>query len=83
MRIGFLRNQESVVMSLKKSSATLWLTEYLKNNRIPTGQVAEDTGILEEKLLIGTTKTLNATEFLTLCAYLNIKPEEVGRSSAV
>ena len=64
---------------MKKESVTKQLAEYLKNNQISTKQVAEHTGISEEKLLTDTTKTLNATEFLELCAYLNIQPEEINK----
>lgn len=68
-----------MVKFLKKESVTIRLAEYLQNNQISTAQVAEDTGISEEKLLTDTTKTLNATEFLELCAYLNIQPEEINK----
>ena len=68
-----------MVKLLKKESVTKQLAEYLKNNQISTKQVAEHTGISEEKLLTDTTKTLNATEFLELCAYLNIQPEEINK----
>lgn len=68
-----------MVKFLKKKSVTIWLAEYLQNNHISTKQVAEHTGISEKKLLTGTTKTLNATELLELCAYLNIQPEEINK----
>lgn len=64
---------------MEKKSVTIQLAEYLKKNKISAKQVAEHTGISEDKLLTDTTKTLNATEFLELCAYLNIKPEELNR----
>lgn len=53
------------------------LAEYIRDNQISTEQVAGETGILEEKLKTDTDSILNATEFLELCAYLSVKPEEL------
>ena len=62
---------------MKKRTMTMRLAEYIRDNQISTGQVAEETGIPEEKLRTDTDSILNATEFLELCAYLNVKPEEL------
>lgn len=48
---------------------------YIKLNNISVSRIAKDTGIEEEKLL-GDKLPFNATEFLELCFYLNVNPEE-------
>lgn len=51
------------------------ITNYIKSNNISVSQISKDTGIDEEKLL-GNLQPFNATEFLELCFYLNIRPED-------
>lgn len=53
------------------------IAEYISHNQISISQITLDTGISGEKLQIDTTGTLNATELLVLCDYLNIRPEEM------
>ena len=51
------------------------IAKYIADNRISIRQIAGDNGIKEEKLIPGTTQKLDSHEFLTLCQYLQIKPE--------
>lgn len=73
--------------SMKQSNVTATLAQYIRQNHISVTQVSKDTGIPEPKLsvfddVVRDEFKLNASEFLTLCAYLNIKPEEVGQENA-
>lgn len=52
------------------------IVKYIENNHISVAQVVHDTGIPEEKLSSGE-QPLTATEFLEICSYLNLRPEEV------
>ena len=72
-----MQNNKWVVGLVKKRTMTMRLAEYIRDNQISTEQVAGETGILEEKLKTDTDSILNATEFLELCAYLSVKPEEL------
>lgn len=62
---------------MSEKNVTLRLAEFINDNCIPTKQIARETGIAEEKLRTSTTEVLTATEFLELCAYLDISPEEL------
>ena len=62
---------------MKEKDITLRLAEYMEENEISTRQVALDTEISEEKLQADTQDCLSAAEFLSLCSYLNIRPEEL------
>lgn len=64
-----------------KGNVTLILAEYIQQNQISISQIAKDTGISEDKLHAKSTEKLNATEFLTLCSYLGIKPEELKNAA--
>jgi DNA-binding Xre family transcriptional regulator len=72
-----MQNDKWVVRLVKSRTMTMRLAEYIRDNQISTEQVAGETGILEEKLKTDTDSILNATEFLELCAYLSVKPEEL------
>lgn len=62
---------------MKNRIMTARLAEYIRDHQLSTKKVAGETGIPEEKLKTDTDCILNATEFLELCVYLNIKPEEL------
>jgi hypothetical protein len=51
------------------------IANYIKLNNISISQISKDTGIDEEKLL-GNLQPFSAGEFLELCFYLNIRPED-------
>lgn len=52
------------------------IAEYIKTNQITVKQIVQDTGIPKEKLL-NKDEPLNATEFLEICSYLNLRPEDM------
>lgn len=51
------------------------IRNYIKQNHISTGQIAEDLHISEKKLLPESNDRFLADEFLQLCAYLDVRPE--------
>lgn len=51
------------------------IANYIKSNNISVSQISKDTGIDEEKLL-GNQQPFSAAEFLELCFYLNVRPED-------
>lgn len=53
------------------------LALYMQQNGISTERVSLHTCIPEVKLRTGAKQPLNATEFLELCSYLQIKPEDI------
>ena len=55
------------------------LAIYIADNHLSVTQVARDTAISEDKLQVGAKESLNATEFLELCSYLNVKQEELKK----
>ena len=55
------------------------LAIYIADNHLSVTQVARDTAISEDKLQVGEKESLNATENLELCYYLNLKPEELKK----
>lgn len=55
---------------------TKGIAEYIFEHHISTLQITRDTQIPEHKLKRDTNEKLTAAEFLMLCAYLNIKPED-------
>lgn len=57
--------------------ATRYLAAYIYDNRISSGIVAERLNIPTEKLFPGTQESLTAEEFLKLCQYLRIRPENI------
>lgn len=65
-----------VVQMKKEDSVSRKITQYIKNNRISVLQVADDTGISQEKIE-NEDMSFNATEFLEICSYLNIRPEDM------
>ena len=60
-----------------RNQATRWVAEYIWKNHISVEKIAEILQISEEKLCMQTEQTLEADEFLRLCAYLRIEPEHI------
>lgn len=54
-----------------------YLLEHILNNHISLEQIETDTGINIEQM-VRKKKDLKAGEFLALCTYLGITPEEVS-----
>ena len=48
---------------------------YIRENKIDVDRIVKDINVPESKLKEDTKEKLSATEFLSLCQYLNIKPE--------
>ena len=53
------------------------LANYIAQQHISPERVAKDTGVAIEKLVPETEETLEAGEFLELCIYLGIRPEDM------
>lgn len=53
------------------------IVELMEQNHISAQQVAEETRIDIRKLTSPCEENLTAGEFLDLCEYLNIRPEEM------
>lgn len=52
------------------------IMEYIKINQLSVRKISEDTGVSEKKLL-NKSEPLNATEFLEICSYLDVRPEDM------
>ncbi len=62
------------------SKVTDYIISYLKEENLTAEQVAKETGIAKQKLSEGYVHPLDADEFLRLCVYLRLKPEDISRS---
>lgn len=54
-----------------------WLAGQMEENNISVEVVASVLGIPPENLCVGTGGLLDADDFLRICAYLHIRPEDV------
>ena len=54
-----------------------WLADYMSEHGISIEMVERELKIPRIKLEVGTMEQLWADEFLRLCAYLNIRPEDI------
>ena len=50
--------------------------EYIRSNKIDVGRISKDTNISVSKLKGESKEHLMSDEFLQLCNYLNVKPED-------
>ena len=62
---------------MEKSDVTEFFLKYFEKNRINEVWISEKTGIDTAKLSKGYKESLTAGEFLRLCAFLQIQPEEI------
>ncbi len=53
------------------------LANYIRQQHISPERVSKDTGVGIEKLIPDTGAVLDATEFLEVCVYLGIRPEDM------
>lgn len=53
------------------------ISDYISENKLSVGQISGDTGVDAKKIMPDTSEVLSAEELLTLCSYLNIRPEEM------
>ena len=60
----------------KKDNVSEKLVEYIKQNNISIEQISKDTGVSGFKLS-KTDVGFTASEFLELCSYLHLKPEDL------
>lgn len=60
------------------SKVTDYIIDYLEKNGIPAWEAAKIADIPREKLSRGYSEPLMADEFLELCVWLGIYPEEVA-----
>lgn len=62
---------------MEKSEVTEFFLKYFEKNRIDKAWISEKTGIDRNKLSREYKESLTADEFLRLCAFLQIQPEEI------
>ena len=60
---------------MEKSAVTEFFLEYFEKNKINRVWISENTGIEIEKISENYRNPLTASEFLELCALLQIEPE--------
>lgn len=63
--------------NVSEKNVTIRLAEYIQKKGISTNMIAMETGIAEKKMQTNATYSLSAAEFLALCAYLNVRPEDI------
>ena len=73
------RRQEGNDIQMTISKVTDYIISYISDHQISGEQIAKDTGVPIEKLRTGYTEPLLAEEFLELCLYLKLKPEDITR----
>ena len=61
---------------MNKLDVTSKMIHYITEKQIAVNQIVKDINIPEVKLKGDSKEKLSATEFLDLCYYLNVKPEE-------
>lgn len=61
---------------MDKSNVTGKMIDYIRDNQIAVEQIERDIHIPANKLREGTKERLMAAEFLELCRYLNVPPED-------
>ena len=62
---------------MEKSAVTEFFLDYFEKNGIKKRWISEKTGIDEKKLSKEYEQSMTAEEFLRLCAFLEIQPEEI------
>ncbi len=61
---------------MDKLDVTSKMVDYISNNHIAIEQIVRHTNVSENKLKGMTKEKLSTTEFLSLCQYLNVEPEQ-------
>lgn len=61
--------------------AKKWLACQMKQNQISAEVLADVLEIPVENICVGTGQFLDADDFLRICAYLHIKPEDIPIST--
>ena len=65
---------------MEKSAVTEYFLKYFEKNRINIDEISENTGIKRYKLSKEYKTPLTAEEFLQLCVFLQISPEEIRKN---
>lgn len=63
---------------MEESRVTEYILQYMKEHHILSSTLSRETGISEEKLVPEYKEALLADEFLRLCVYLKLSPEEIA-----
>jgi len=63
-----------------KSAVTDYFLNYFEKNRMNSKEISEKTGIKSHKLSKEYKTPLTAEEFLRLCVFLGISPEEIRKN---
>lgn len=61
---------------MEKHGISEAIETYLSQNKIASSQIAKELDISEDKILGRNGESMLASEFLELCRYLNIEPEQ-------
>ena len=63
---------------MEESRVTEYILQYMKEHHILSSTLSRETGISVEKLVPEYKEALLADEFLRLCVYLKLSPEEIA-----
>lgn len=61
---------------MEMGDVTARVREYIARNDIPVAQMSSDLGIEERRLRPGEGDKFSAAEFLDICVYLHVRPEQ-------
>lgn len=64
---------------MESRGVTEWMAGYIETQGFSTREIARKLKISERKLKGRAARDLNAEEFLELCCYLQITPEQIRR----
>lgn len=65
------------------NNTAIYVIERIQERGLSIQEISEKLNIPIEKLIPGTKEKLSAKEFLELCAYLHIRPEEVAKELGI
>ena len=68
------QNEKRRMKDMYNMNVTKNVTKYIYDNNISIERVAKDTRVSMAKLNGDSREKLSATEFLSVCAYLNVDP---------
>ena len=61
------------------SKVTDYIISYVLEHQIPCEALAKETGVPMDKLMPGYQEPLLADEFLKICVYLKLRPEDITK----
>lgn len=65
---------------MEKSAVTEFFLDFFEKNRIKSEWISEKTGIDKEKISENYRQPLTAEEFLLLCQFLHLEPEQIQKA---